>query len=170
MSGSNPGWMKRLNHMGRSMLSSAGDGSMAVPLDAGSLLEEARRNTNLSDFGPDDVWREGLEVLVTSLDREAKLTLIGRILCRADIVNALETRLRVEETYRQHPAILDEPVEAPPLHHWPAPVRALRSFTSSSRRIPTTEPPSRGKPATPALLPRKRASRAIRASNVARAM
>lgn len=113
MSGSNPGWMKRLNQVGRSMLNSAGSGDMGVPLDVASLLEEARRNTGLSDFGPDDIWREGLDALVRSLDGESKLTLIGRILSRADIINSLETRLLVEETYKQNPAIDDEQIDAP---------------------------------------------------------
>jgi hypothetical protein len=95
------------------MLGSASGGSMAVPLDVRSLLDEAERNTGLSYFGSDDVWREGLEVLTSSLEREARLTLLGRLLCRADIVNALETRLQIEATYEQHPEIEDEAIEAP---------------------------------------------------------
>ena len=53
---------------------------MAVPLDVESLLAEAMHNTGLSDFGPEDVWRDGLGVLARSLDSEARLTLLGRVL------------------------------------------------------------------------------------------
>jgi hypothetical protein len=113
MSGSNPAWLRELNAVGRSLLSSGGEGAMGVPLDVDSLLAEAMANTGLADFGPEDVWREGLGVLTKSLDSEAKLTLLGRILCRADIVNALEVRLQIEETYRQLPAIRDERVDGP---------------------------------------------------------
>jgi hypothetical protein len=113
MSGSHPAWLRQLNAVGRSMLSSGGGGAMAIPLDVESLLAEATHNTGLSDFGPDDVWREGLEVLARSLDTESRLTLVGRVLCRADIVNALESRLQIEETYRTLPAIHDERIDGP---------------------------------------------------------
>jgi len=115
MSGSQPEWLRRLNAVGRSLVASAGDGSMGVPLNEASLLDEAMANTGLSDFGDarDESWREGFGVLVRSLDTESKLTLMGRVLTRGDLVNALETRLQVEETYRLHPEIEDETIEAP---------------------------------------------------------
>ncbi len=113
MSASNPEWLRRLNAVGRAMMASGGDGAMGLPLDAESLLAEAMHNTGLSDFGPEDVWREGLKTLTQSLETEARLTLLGRVLCRADIVNALEVRLQIEETYRSLPAIADERIEGP---------------------------------------------------------
>ena len=54
-----PPWLKRLNRVGRALVGSGEAGAMGVPLDVPSLLDEARRNTGLDDFGPDDVWREG---------------------------------------------------------------------------------------------------------------
>jgi len=113
MSGSQPAWLRRLNAVGRTLVSSGGSGAMAIPLDVESLLAEASHNTGLTEFGPDDGWREGLGVLANSLDGEAKLTLVGRMLARGDVVNALETRLRIEETYRRRPEIDDEVVEGP---------------------------------------------------------
>jgi hypothetical protein len=86
---------------------------MGVPLDVGSLLEEAMSNTGLSDFGPEDVWREGLGVIASGFHEDSKLTLLGRLLCRADIVNALEARLQIEETYRLDPGIADERIDGP---------------------------------------------------------
>ncbi|MEZ4217838.1 MAG: sulfotransferase [Myxococcota bacterium] len=113
LSGSHPAWLRRVNAVGRALTGSGAHGAMAVPLDVASLLAEARANTGLDDFGPDDGWREGLEVLAQSLDREARLTLVGRLLARADVVNALETRLQVEDAYRRDPSIDDEEVAAP---------------------------------------------------------
>jgi len=113
LSGSHPAWLRRLNDVGRSFMASGGAGAMGVPLDVPSLLAEAQANTGLSDFGRDDGWREGLDVLARSLDRESKLTLMGRVLARADVVNALEARLQVEDTYRRHPEIDDEQIAAP---------------------------------------------------------
>ena len=52
-----------------------------IRLDAESLLEEATRNTGLSDFGGDG-FREPLRVFLDALEEEAQLNPIGRILAR----------------------------------------------------------------------------------------
>jgi hypothetical protein len=102
-----PDWVARVNEEGLYL-----DLRGVVPLDAESLIRTAIGNTGLSDFGDDD-WREPFHVLVRALDDEAKLTLIGRILSRSDLLMFLEGRLRVEEMYRLHPEIEDEQVESP---------------------------------------------------------
>ena len=56
-----PGWVERINAEGRGM-----DIKSVVPLDENSLLEHAKVNTGLSDFG-DDNWHEPFQVLVKSL-------------------------------------------------------------------------------------------------------
>ena len=76
------------------------------------LLAAAEAQTGLHDFG-DDSFREGLERLVHSLREEAALHEIGRAALRGEIVGLLEQRLQVEEWYRRHPEIEDEPIEAP---------------------------------------------------------
>jgi len=83
-----------------------------VPLDASSLLHQARRATGLEDFG-DDGWREPFRVLVQSLEDEAQLTLMGRLMARSDIVLWLSTRLRVTATLNKFPQIRDEQITAP---------------------------------------------------------
>ena len=138
LSGSQPAWVRRLNEVGRSALASGGAGAMAVPLDEASLLAEAQANTGLSDFGPDDGWREGFAVLVRSLHEESKLTLLGRWLARADVVNALEVRLQVEDTYARHPEIADEEVAAPLFI-----VGLPRSGTSFLHELPAQDPDHR---------------------------
>ncbi|MFC5744260.1 sulfotransferase family protein [Actinomadura rugatobispora] len=76
------------------------------------LIEAARTQTGLDDFG-DDSFREGLERLVRSLHAEARLHTAGQETLRGLIVNLLAQRLQVEDWYRRHPEIDDEPVERP---------------------------------------------------------
>lgn len=76
------------------------------------LLDAARAETNLDDFG-DDSFREGLERLVRSLREEATLNAVGEQGVRQLIVSLLTRRLQVEDWYRRHPEIEDEPINAP---------------------------------------------------------
>jgi Sulfotransferase family len=102
-----PEWVTRLNEEGNCM-----DIEAVVPLDEASVLAAAMRNTGLSDFGADD-WREPFEVLMRGIDREAELNLMGRLRLRQEIVQLLEARLQIEDTYKRHPEIEDERITAP---------------------------------------------------------
>ena len=102
-----PDWVARINEEGRCL-----DIAGVIPLDADSLLATAKKNTGLDDFGSDD-WIEPFHVLLKSLEQDADLNLMGRILTRSDILMYLEARLRVEDAYKQHPEIED--VELAPL-------------------------------------------------------
>ncbi|HQX84926.1 MAG TPA: sulfotransferase, partial [Aestuariivirga sp.] len=79
---------------------------------AQELLDTAMANTGLSDFGKDE-WREPFEILVKSINEEAELNLFGRLMTRSDLLIWLQERLEIEETYRRHPEIEDEVVDAP---------------------------------------------------------
>jgi len=68
------------------------------------LIEVAKSETGLSEFGGDS-FREGLEILVNSLNSEACLTATGEAYLRGQIVNLLSQRLQVEDWYRRHPEI-----------------------------------------------------------------
>ena len=83
-----------------------------MTLDADTLLAAAREQTGLSDLG-DERIREGLGVLVRSLDTEAKLTDAGRGRVAASIVATLANRLKVEDYLASHPELLDRPIEKP---------------------------------------------------------
>ena len=83
-----------------------------VPLDENSLLERARANTGLSNFGSDP-WHEPFQILIKALDQESELNLMGRLMTRSDLLLFLEARLRIEEAYRQHPEIADEEIRSP---------------------------------------------------------
>ena len=76
------------------------------------LLHEARSATSLDDVG-DDSFREGLELLTRSLDREAGLSEAGRQALDAQIVGLLVQRLQIEEWYRRHPEIDEQPIVDP---------------------------------------------------------
>ncbi len=76
------------------------------------LEEGARTATGLHDFGS-SYYREGLERTVHALNTEADLSEMGRIIQHATISNALIQRLRIIETYKQHPEIDDEVIEGP---------------------------------------------------------
>jgi len=127
-------WVAHFNALGSNL---ADGGRSIVPLDADRMLEEARRATGLEDFG-DDWFLEPYRVLVESFDREAKLTLIGRVMARAEIARVLEGRLRIEDTLKRHPEIEAQPV---------APVHVVtglgRSGTSVLHELFTLDPDNR---------------------------
>ncbi len=75
-------------------------------LDVDRMVAKARRRTGLSSFG-DEWFMEPLSVLVRSINEEADLTLLGRLIQRRRIEGALVTRLRVEELLRRRPEIRD---------------------------------------------------------------
>lgn len=76
------------------------------------LLAAAAAQTGLDDFGADS-FRGGLDVLVRSLRDEARLNAAGEAFLYPRLVGYLAQRLQVEDWYRRHPEIDDEPLEAP---------------------------------------------------------
>ncbi len=94
--------VKLLNAAGRA----AGRVGARGKLDVDSMVAKARRRTGLSDFG-DEWFMEPLSVLVRSINEEADLTLLGRLIQRRRIEGALATRLRVEDLLRRRPEIRD---------------------------------------------------------------
>jgi hypothetical protein len=89
-----------------------GSGLVALSLAPHELCDEARRRTGLSDFGG-DAFRTPLEMLVRSLEHEARLTFVGRTFVREILIQKLVNRLLLEETIRRHPEILDVEIRAP---------------------------------------------------------
>src|SRR5262245_44621305 len=79
---------------------------------AEALLEEARKETVLSDFGP-GIFRKGLEVLLESLKRDAHLTPAGEERTLVIIRRRLKNRLLIEDWLKKHPEILTAPIEGP---------------------------------------------------------
>jgi hypothetical protein len=83
-----------------------------MTFDVESVLSTARDETGLSDFG-DPTFRDGLEVLAGSLEREARLSDIGRLAYCGQVVGYLRERLRIEDWYRRHPEIDAQEIRAP---------------------------------------------------------
>jgi hypothetical protein len=81
-------------------------------IDAGELIARATTVTGLTDFG-EDTFREGLERLVSSANREARLNDMGRGALQAMIVDLLTKRLQIEDWYARHPEIDEQEIVAP---------------------------------------------------------
>ena len=76
------------------------------------LMQSAQAATSLQDFG-ESSFREGLEILVAAVDREAHLTERGRAGFDSQMVDLLSNRLQVEHWYRLHPEIDEQEIVAP---------------------------------------------------------
>ncbi|MYF29159.1 MAG: sulfotransferase [Gammaproteobacteria bacterium] len=73
-------------------------------LDADQMVAAARKRTGLEDFG-DSYFDSAFRVLVESINEEARLSTVGRLVQRQQIVGLLANRLRVEDLLRRHPEI-----------------------------------------------------------------
>lgn len=76
------------------------------------LLDAARRQSGLEDFGGDE-FREGLDRLVASLEAEAELSALGRMIVRQDLVSVLANRLQLVDWHGRHPELAEQPVRRP---------------------------------------------------------
>ena len=105
-----PDWVRRIN----AMADSVGGAAELIPLDPEELVARATRTAGLTDFGDfDGDWRGRLDALVAAIEGEAKLTVLGRLMARQEILRCLGTRLSLTRRIDECPAILDETIEAP---------------------------------------------------------
>jgi Sulfotransferase family len=81
-------------------------------LVADDLIAEVCDETGSDALGP-DTFREGLSVLIESINDEAQLSEIGAAALRSNVVNSLANRVRVFDWIGRHPEIRDERIEAP---------------------------------------------------------
>ena len=83
------------------------DGIHLLPrIDMDVLMQKACRKTGLTDFGS-EWFREPLAVLVKSINEEANLSSLGRIIVCKRLLDSLATRLRADHLFKQFPEILD---------------------------------------------------------------
>jgi hypothetical protein len=87
-------------------------GLSPVRLGEESLLARAAQATSLSDFG-DDHFRHGLRRYLDALEKEARLTLLGRVIARGDTSRLLENRLHLVNAYKLYPEIGAEEIRRP---------------------------------------------------------
>ncbi len=81
-------------------------------IDATRLVQRAMGEAGLEDFGGTE-WREGLDRLVDSLNREAALTPLGEEILGGRLGMLLANRLRIVGELAAHPDIGDEQVGGP---------------------------------------------------------
>ena len=91
-----------LNRIGRV----GGNLGLTGSLRVDTLVNQAKRRTGLADFGDDGQFR-ALDVLVGSINEEARLTATGRFIQKSRLADALAHRLRIEDLLREHPEIHD---------------------------------------------------------------
>jgi hypothetical protein len=89
-----------------------GLGRQLISLQPEKLLKAASRETGLEDFGS-DYFRQPLARLCASLEQDAQLTGLGRMIARQDILRLLRNRLMLEDTFRRHPEIGEQRIVAP---------------------------------------------------------
>ena len=70
------------------------------------------KRTKLKDFG-DDFDREALDVLVESINSEARLSPLGYLVMKGRLAGSLKMRLHANQLFKQHPEILE--AEIPPI-------------------------------------------------------
>jgi len=81
-------------------------------LDEDVFLREAQQATGFDDFGS-ETFREGMHQLLTSIEKEAKLNLIGRFMTKETLGGYLENRLRIHNERKQRPEIAEGEVRRP---------------------------------------------------------
>lgn len=87
------------------------EAARAIAFDAEAMLEEARSQTGLRNFGSEG-FREPLDYLLRTYDAN-HTTVKGRKKAYRRVIGLLATRLRVEEALRLHPEIKERPVKSP---------------------------------------------------------
>ena len=81
-------------------------------LEAKVLVDQAVEAAGHDDFDGDD-WRESLDQLLDSLNREARLSELGQAIAGGEVVAYLTGRLGVVEEAKEHPEIAEAPVTPP---------------------------------------------------------
>jgi len=76
------------------------------------LHQLATKQTGLADFG-NPAYREGFDRLLSSLNQEAKLTPLGRLIAREEILTALKNRLQLIAHHQRYPEISAAPICKP---------------------------------------------------------
>jgi hypothetical protein len=86
--------------------------SVSVELSERAVVEAASRQTELSDFGPED-FRSRLRVWLQSVNEDAELGPLGRLIVFGNCVRALANRLRLEDLLRRNPEIREVEIRRP---------------------------------------------------------
>lgn len=105
-----PPWSVRALNAGLGLAEKVGFDPASLQLE--DLLAAATRETGLEDWG-DANYREGLVRLLASLRREARLSPLGRVIARQDLLMALQNRLQLNDHHNRYPEIGQGSIERP---------------------------------------------------------
>jgi hypothetical protein len=86
------------------------------PFDAEALIRQALAGEEPTAFGPDfgpDQFREGLLILLSALEAEANLSLVGRLAVRWDTIRCMRNLLRMQREEERAPGISATPIRHP---------------------------------------------------------
>lgn len=100
----------RLDEVQREALDQ-GEG-LVVDLSVDGILERARAQAGLDDFGPDD-FRQRLELLVEEWGSDPDLYGLHRQVLHDYLVRYASNRLLIQDQWRRHPKILHEEIRRP---------------------------------------------------------
>ena len=81
-------------------------------MNVDEVIAAATAQTGLSDYGEPAVL-DGLRRLLDAYANEARFTERGAQMAHADLVTAMAIRMRVEGWLKDHPELLDAPIERP---------------------------------------------------------
>lgn len=85
---------------------------LRAALEPSGLVAGAQRRTGLRWLGDDDLV-DRLALLVDSIESEARLHPVGRVMARENLIRILVNRLRIEADIAQHPEIEALPIDPP---------------------------------------------------------
>ena len=94
------------------ILASVAPFASQLDLTPGGLLDQARAETGLDDFGPDD-FRERLDVITNAVVTEAGFSPMGLVSAHGQLLKLLKNRLLIEDLVARHPEILDVEIARP---------------------------------------------------------
>lgn len=144
----------------RTMLAALEPMAVQVDLTPAALMDQARAETGLDDFGPTD-FVERLDVYCAALRDEGGLSALGRVSNHGQLLKTLKNRLLVEDLVARHPEVLDIEIARPivicglprtgttHLHNLLSADPALRSlpyWESLEPVLPAVEVPGPGEP------------------------
>ena len=89
-----------------------GAAAYALQFDRDTILETARAQTGLSDFGAAD-FIDGLEIWLRAIEDDVDASDVTRVNLHQMCVRYAATRLRIEDIIRRHPQILDVRIDRP---------------------------------------------------------
>lgn len=83
-----------------------------LDLEENRLLRVARASARLEDFGGEQ-FRTGFARLVEAIEAEARLSVLGRVMTRAMLLNNLVNRLQLQEHRKRHPELEEQEIRRP---------------------------------------------------------